>query len=133
MPIEVREQLAQHAAKSGDPRASDHWLREIVSADAQAGSARTERTKYLAAKRAAGTGAAAARCVPRHPPGGAAEEEPGRQAQVRMEAALAAYKRAAEYQVAEVTTAATYETAELYRRLGKDVLDSERPKNLNRR
>ncbi len=47
-----------------------------------------------------------------------------------MEAALAAYKAAADYHVAEVTTAATYETAELYRRLGKDVMDSERPKKL---
>ncbi len=34
--------------------------------------------------------------------------------------------------MAEVTTAATYETAELYRRLGKDVLESERPKKLNK-
>jgi hypothetical protein len=40
------------------------------------------------------------------------------------------YKRAAEYQVAEVTTAATYEMAELYRTLAKDLLASERPKNL---
>ena len=47
-------------------------------------------------------------------------------------AALAAYKSAADYHVAEVTTAATYETAELYRRLGKDVLASERPKKLNK-
>ena len=49
-----------------------------------------------------------------------------------MEAALAAYKAASEYHVAEVTTAATYETAELYRRLGKDVQNSERPKKLNK-
>jgi hypothetical protein len=47
-----------------------------------------------------------------------------------MEAALAAYKAASEYHVAEVTTAATYETAELYRTLGKDVQHSERPRNL---
>ncbi len=47
-----------------------------------------------------------------------------------METALAAYKTAADYHVAEVTTAATFETAELYRKLGKDVLESERPKNL---
>jgi hypothetical protein len=40
------------------------------------------------------------------------------------------YKRAAEYQVAEVTTAATYEMAELYGTLAKDILHSERPSNL---
>ena len=40
------------------------------------------------------------------------------------------YKRAAEYEVAEVTTAATFEMAELYRTLAKDILSSERPKGL---
>ena len=49
-----------------------------------------------------------------------------------MEAALAAYKSASDYHVAEVTTAATFETAEMYRKLGKDVMDSERPKNLKK-
>ena len=39
-------------------------------------------------------------------------------------------KKAAEYQVAEVTTAATFEMAELYRTLSKDLMASERPKNL---
>ncbi len=40
------------------------------------------------------------------------------------------YKAAADYQVAEVTTAATYEMAELYRTLAHDVMNSERPPNL---
>jgi hypothetical protein len=47
-----------------------------------------------------------------------------------LDAALGAYRTAAEYQVAEVTTAATYEIAELYRQLAKDLMASERPKNL---
>jgi len=49
-----------------------------------------------------------------------------------MEAALKAYEAAADYQVAEVTTAATFESAELYRQLGKDLMSSERPKNLKK-
>ena len=49
-----------------------------------------------------------------------------------LEAALKAYTQAADYQVAEVTTAATYESAELYRQLGKDLLTSQRPKNLSK-
>ncbi len=48
-----------------------------------------------------------------------------------MEAAVQAYKGVAEYQVAETTTAATYETAELYRTLGHDLMSSERPKKLS--
>jgi hypothetical protein len=49
-----------------------------------------------------------------------------------MEAALKAYEGAADYQVAEVTTAATFESADLYRQLGKDLMSSERPKNLKK-
>jgi tetratricopeptide (TPR) repeat protein len=37
-----------------------------------------------------------------------------------------------DYQVADVTTAATFESAELYRQLGKDLMSSERPKNLSK-
>ncbi len=47
-----------------------------------------------------------------------------------LDKALNAYKQAASYNVAEVTTAATYETAELYRTLAKDLMASERPKAL---
>jgi tetratricopeptide (TPR) repeat protein len=49
-----------------------------------------------------------------------------------MEAALKAYSEAADYQVADVTTAATFESAELYRQLAKDLLASDRPKNLSK-
>ena len=77
--IEVREQLAQLAAKSGNTARETQWLREIVHADAQAGAARTDRTKYLAATAQLKLAQPAARRVPRHPPGDAAEEEPGRQ------------------------------------------------------
>jgi tetratricopeptide (TPR) repeat protein len=49
-----------------------------------------------------------------------------------MEAALKDYTAAADYQVAGVTTAATFESAELYRQLGKDLMSSERPKNLSK-
>ncbi len=48
-----------------------------------------------------------------------------------MEAALAAYKGATDYRVAEVTTLATYEIAEIYRKLGQDIMKSERPKKIS--
>ena len=48
-----------------------------------------------------------------------------------MEAALVAYRAAADYGVAEVATAATFATAELYRKLAVDLLASERPRNLS--
>ena len=48
-----------------------------------------------------------------------------------MERALAGYQAATAYAVAEVTTAATYEMGELYRRLAADLMKSERPSNLD--
>jgi TolA-binding protein len=129
--VEVRAQLAQLAAKAGNTAREQQWLREIVQADAQAGAARTDRTKYLAAtaqlKLAQPLRDAfrAIRLVTPLKKSLVAKRK-------SMEAALTAYKTAADYHVAEVTTAATYETAELYRKLGKDVLDSERPKNLKK-
>ena len=129
--IEVREQLAQQAAKAGNTPREQQWLREIVHADAQAGAARTDRTKYLAATaqlklaQPLRDSFRAIRLVIPLKKSLAAKRQ-------SMEAALAAYKTAADYHVAEVTTAATFETAELYRKLGKDVLESERPKKLNK-
>ena len=129
--IEVREQLAQLAAKADNPTREAQWLREIVQADAQAGAARTDRTRYLAAtaqlKLAEPVRDAfrAIRLVIPLKKSLIAKRK-------SMEAALAAYKTASDYNVAEVTTAATYETAELYRKLGKDVMDSERPKKLSK-
>jgi cellulose synthase operon protein C len=126
---EARQRLADYAAKSDDMSRRDFWYHEIIKADAQAGAQRTERTHYLAAKAQL------------------ALAEPGRDAfravrlsaplkkslvakRKALESAMDGYKRAAEYQVAEVTTAATFEMAELYRTLAKDVMSSERPKNL---
>ncbi len=48
-----------------------------------------------------------------------------------MERALAGYQQAVGYAVAEVTTAATYEMGELYRRLAADLMKSERPADLD--
>jgi len=48
-----------------------------------------------------------------------------------MEKALGVYSRSLDYGVAEVTTAATYGMAELYRQLAADLLASERPKGLD--
>jgi TolA-binding protein len=129
--MEARNKLSMIAAKSGDYSGRDYWLREIINADRAAGAARTDRSKALAAK------ATLAFAAP-------AREEFMRiklvvplkkslaEKRKAMEAALKAYSQAADYQVAEVTTAATYESAELYRQLGKDLMGSERPKNLSK-
>ena len=129
--MEARNKLSLMAAKSGDLNARDYWLKDIIAADRAAGAARTDRSRALAAK------ATLALAAP-------AREEFMRiklviplkkslaEKRKAMEAALKAYSQAADYQVADVTTAATFESAELYRQLGKDLMSSERPNNLSK-
>ena len=50
----------------------------------------------------------------------------------KMEEALKAYEVAADYGVADVTTAATYRIATVYRDFGKALMTSERPKKLSK-
>jgi tetratricopeptide (TPR) repeat protein len=127
--VEARQRLAEYAQRSGDVARRDHWYHEIIRADEQAGAQRTDRTHYLAAK---------AQLALAQPARDAFREirltAPLKKSLIvkrnALETAMDGYKKAAEYQVAEVTTAATYEMAELYRRLAKDVMASERPKNL---
>jgi len=129
--IEARDRLARLDAAAGDASGQQHWLREIVRADADAGVARTDRTRYLAATAQLQL-AQPARDAFRGIRLVAPLKKTLAAKRSALEQALAAYKAAAGYNVAEVTTAATFEMAELYRTLGGDVLASERPARLSR-
>ena len=105
------------------------WLNSIVAADKEAGAARTERSKTLAASASLELAAplrdafiAVSLSIPL--------QDSLKLKKSRMEAALAAYGVTADYGVAEVTTAATFEIAELYYQLSRSLMDSERPANL---
>jgi cellulose synthase operon protein C len=126
---EERQRLADYAAKGGDLTERDRWYREIVKADAEAGTQRTARTHYLAAKAQLALAAEprdAFRAIRLNLPLARTLKAKRR----AMERAMAAYRLAAAYGVAEVTTAATYEMAGLYQTLAQDVLASERPRHL---
>jgi len=126
---EARQHLADYAATGGDVTARDRWYREIVRADAEAGAQRTARTHYLAAKAQLALAAEprdAFRAIRLTLP----LTRTLKAKRKAMESAMAAYRLAAAYDVAEVTTAATYEMAGLYQTLAHDVLASERPRSL---
>ena len=129
--MEARQRLADQAGKSGNVARQRDWEREIVRSDAAAGAARSDRTRYLAAKAQLDL-ASPARDAYRDIRLVAPLKKSLAAKRKALEAALAGYKAAAEYHVAEVTTAATYEMAELYRVLGKDVMSSERPRKLSK-
>jgi len=127
--IEARQKLADIAGTSGQVDKQRYWQREIINADRTAGAGRTDRTQFLAAKSQLAL-AAPVRDEFRN----IALVLPLKQSLAKkrkaMQSALDAYKTAADYRVAEVTTASTYEIAEIYRKLGQDIMKSERPKKI---
>jgi TolA-binding protein len=128
--VEARQKLIELAGKSGNAAERQRWLQDLVAADAGAGTERTDRTRYLAAKSqlelATPTREAfrATRLV-------IPLDKSLKTKKSQLDDALAAYGKAADYGVAEVTTAANYEIAELYHTLSKDLYASERPRELN--
>jgi tetratricopeptide (TPR) repeat protein len=128
--LEARRRLADIALNSSnDNTRYAYWLREIVNADAAAGAARTDATKFAAAQASLELGrieAADARLVSLTAP--ASKSLPRRKA--ATEAAIDTLSRAAGYGFAEVTTAATYEFGMVYRDLSRALISSERPAKL---
>jgi len=127
--IEAHEKLAELAQQAGNAPRRAALLEELVRAERAGGAARTNRSRFLAAKAslelAAPTREAFNSIRLTLPLKRSLESK-----RSAMQAALKAYGAADEYAVAEVSTAATYEMAELYRQLGADLIKSERPKSL---
>jgi hypothetical protein len=127
--VEARQRLVELAEKTGDRKSETRWLTAVVAADAGAGAERTERTRYLAAK---------AQLALAAPPRDAflgvklvAPLKESLEAKSKlMQKALGAYGKAADYGVEEVTTASTYEIAELYHAMARGLEKSERPAGL---
>jgi len=127
--MEARYRLATISKNAGQINRYDSWLRDMVKADQSAGSARTDRTRYLAAS---------AMLVLAEPKYRAYRDvklvEPLKKSlkikKAKMEEALKAYDQAAKYGVADIATAATYQVATIYGDFGRALLKSQRPKNL---
>ncbi len=128
--MDARRKLAELARADRDHQARMRWNTEMIRADREAGVARTARSRYLAAK-AMLEGAEPQTAVFNAVRLVAPLDKTLKAKRVAMEKALAVYGQALDYEVAEVTTAATFGMAELYRSLAADLLASERPKNLD--
>ena len=105
-------------------------LHEIVAVDRDAGEERTDRSRYLAAKAAlvlAEPGYQQFASVALVQP----FEDSLAEKQLRMDSALQAYESLVDYEVAEVTAAATFYIAEIYLDFSAALLDSERPSGLS--
>jgi TolA-binding protein len=128
--IEARQMLADIAGKDGEGAARRDWLVAIIDADQEAGAQRTDRTKTLAAQASLELANAERRVfntlkltIPL--------ADSMRAKKARMESALSAYDRAASYEIAAVTTEATFRIGGIYQQLSADLMGSERPGELN--
>ena len=129
--LEARVRLARMAKEDGNAAREMAYMKDIYLADRAAGRARTERTKTLgglAALTMVEPALEAYRKVPLIEP----LQKQLKLKKTKMEEVMRAYAGASEYGVAEVTTAATYHTAALYRDFGKALMGSQRPKKLSK-
>ncbi len=128
--IELRNRIAQYYRKKNDTRHYYYWLKEIVKADGRAKKQRSDRSRYLAAH------ASLALIKPVRQKYAATRlirplKKSLKRKKILMKRAIAAYSKAARYQVEDVTTAATFNIAEIYREFADALLKSERPKKLD--
>lgn len=132
--IEARFRLAGIAREDGNATREFALMKEIFQAYQNVGAARTdltERTRYLAATAALSIAEPVAEAYRK-----IALIEPLQKnlklKKAKMEEALKAYAVATDFGVADVSTAATFRIASIYRDFGKALMASERPKKLNK-
>jgi hypothetical protein len=128
--MESRTRLAELWKAELDDEQYYAELGAIVAADRAAGDSRTDRSRYLAAKAALKLAERSFRQFAelelRQP-----FEQSLAEKQRRMDQTTAALEALVEYQVADVTAAATFYIAETYFEFSAALIDSERPFGLS--
>ncbi len=128
--LEARQNLLKYYQAQKNHKAARHWMKAIIQADRKAGSQRNDRSRYLAAKACLQLAAPfryAYQKVRLSIPLKKSLEKKKR----LMKKSLKAYQRTLAYQVAEVSTQATYEIAEIYNDFSRALMTSQRPKKLS--
>lgn len=127
--VETRFKVAEIYKASQDTTHYHEQLQQIVSIDAGAGQGRSNRTRTLAARSALVLAeklyedfAVAKLTQP--------FEKSLKLKQQRMDAATKAFGALVDYQVGEVTAAATFYMAEVYYGFNRSLMESERPKGM---
>ena len=128
--IQTRSRLADIFKAELDFEHYHEELNEIVAIDRDAGEERTDRSRYLAAKAALVLTEPSYKQFSRLPLVQPFEESLAEK-QRRMDVALQAFESLVEYEVAEVTAAATFYIAEIYLDFSAALLESERPSDLS--
>jgi tetratricopeptide (TPR) repeat protein len=128
--IEARYRLLEIARQSGNDAEVVSRLEEFVAIDASAGAQRSDRTRYLAAI----ASLELAEPVRRRFEVVKLSQPLATSLKLKkdlMEDVIAVYTGAADYGVAEVTTAATFRLGEVYEQFSADLMTSDRPPELD--
>jgi tetratricopeptide (TPR) repeat protein len=129
--METRTRLAEIYKSQSDYSRYYDALQMIVQEDSASGADRTDRSRFLASQAALvlaeQTYERFARLELTLP-----FEESLAEKQSRMDEALAAFEALVEYEVADVTAAATYFIAETYLNFSRSLMASERPDGLSK-
>ena len=129
--METRNRIAELYKSQQDLKRYEEELNAMVAADRDAGEDRTDRSRYLAATAAlvlAEKTFDSFKELPLVQP----FEESLAEKQRRMDTAMQAFESLVDYQVADVTAAATYYIAETYYEFSQAVTNSERPAGLSK-
>ncbi len=127
--LEIRNKIAEMYKAAHDESRYHQELEQIVRIDADAGTERNGRTRTLAARAALVLAEQLYQdfvAVKLRQPFETSVEEK----QQRMDVTIAAMGRLVEYEIADVTAAATYYMAETYFDFSRSLVESERPADL---
>ncbi|MDP1634405.1 MAG: hypothetical protein Q8L69_06960, partial [Gallionellaceae bacterium] len=128
--MDIHYRMAGVYRRMGNEAVYKDVLKQIIAMDASAGRARNERTRYLAAQASlVFTGDAYNKVVAVKL--GKPFKENLKKKKQYMQEAIKAYTRLVDFQVGDVTAAATYYIAEIYFDFSRALAQSERPTNLN--
>jgi tetratricopeptide (TPR) repeat protein len=127
--LETRNKIALILKARNDRKAYHNELRQIVAIDAAAGSARTDRTRYLAGSAALVLTEltferfTAVRLVKPF-------KRNLKKKQTLMKLAIKEFNRLVDYELGEITAAAGFYLAEIYAHFSVSLMNSERPEGL---
>jgi len=129
--MEARQTLSVLYTRLGKTGEARKWQNEIIKADATAGAARTDRSREMAGEAILALARPLAQAFQ-----DAKLTLPLKKSlkikKAAMEKAIALYRKALDYQVAAVTTAATYQLGNIYDHFAQAILTSQRPHGLSK-
>jgi TolA-binding protein len=128
--LEAQHRLTELYADSGDTGRRLFWLQKIIDTNAAAGNARTDRSLYLAASAESELAQPAYDDFVRIPLNLPLKASLQRK-RAALDKALKGQERVLKYGVAEFTTQASFRIGEIYAQLSRDLMNSQRPNDLD--